>query len=64
MTLLLTLAGCTRDPSPTPANGTNGNVAVFDVDVRGRTVTCVSWKAGYAGGLSCDWASAQPTSQR
>ena len=22
----------------------------------GRTVTCIAWKQGYAGGLQCDWA--------
>uniref|UniRef100_A0AAU7J7X7 Uncharacterized protein n=1 Tax=Microbacterium phage Merry TaxID=3144827 RepID=A0AAU7J7X7_9VIRU len=26
----------------------------------GRTVTCLAWQAGYAGGLSCDWANATP----
>lgn len=25
----------------------------------GRTVTCVTYKAGYAGGLSCDWTNAK-----
>ena len=24
-----------------------------------RTVTCVSWHWGYAGGLSCDWEHSQ-----
>lgn len=23
--------------------------------VDGRTITCISYKAGYGGGLSCDW---------
>lgn len=25
----------------------------------GRTVTCISYKASYAGGLSCDWEGAR-----
>lgn len=25
----------------------------------GRTVTCVVYQQGYAGGLSCDWANAK-----
>lgn len=25
----------------------------------GRTVTCIVYKAGYAGGLSCDWENAK-----
>jgi uncharacterized lipoprotein YehR (DUF1307 family) len=25
----------------------------------GRTVSCVVYAAGYAGGLSCDWANAK-----
>ena len=25
----------------------------------GRQVTCVVYKAGYAGGLSCDWDNAE-----
>ena len=24
----------------------------------GRTVTCIAWKRGYAGGLQCDWVGA------
>lgn len=25
----------------------------------GRTVTCLAYKSGYAGGLSCDWEGAR-----
>lgn len=25
----------------------------------GRTVTCITYKHGYAGGLSCDWDNAR-----
>lgn len=24
----------------------------------GRTITCIAWKRGYAGGLQCDWVGA------
>lgn len=49
----LTLAACGA-PADDPGSGRSG-FSVDQVDVNGRQVTCISWKSGYGGGLSCDW---------
>lgn len=62
--LCVGLAGCDgnvlphNDPSD-PDRNPGGWVGVTDVNVHGRTVPCVTWKNGYAGGISCDFASAK-----
>jgi hypothetical protein len=55
--LLLALVAC--GTAQNPGSGRGGTVNVFDVDVRGRQVTCVSWGWGNGGGLDCDWNSAR-----
>ena len=58
-TALLTLTGCSA-PVVEGATGEEG-YALSENALRlsdGRTVTCVVYKAGYAGGLSCDWDGA------
>lgn len=61
--LLVSLAGCgigpvTNDPNQ-PIEGPRGSFGVADVNVHGKNVTCVTWKLGYAGGLSCDFQGAK-----
>ena len=59
--LTLALAGCaTGEPDPTTGEKTNLDVRRVQVD--DRIVTCIVYRAGYAGGLSCDWNS--PTQPR
>lgn len=43
--------------TPDPAAG--GWYGVADVNVHGKMVPCVTWKNGYAGGISCDFAGAK-----
>lgn len=55
-------AGCGLDDgSPSdPGDGTNGYVEVFTVAMPdGARLPCVSWRSGYAGGMSCDWEGAR-----
>ncbi len=49
--VLVVLAGCGAGG---PAK--RGNDVVLP---DGRTVTCVVYKQGYAGGISCDWEGAR-----
>lgn len=52
--LLLTLTGCSNVGKALERNWE------FDRVMKdGRTVTCIAWKLGYAGGLSCDWENAK-----
>lgn len=56
--LCLGTAGCGLDNNPTAPDTQPGDYfGVTDVNVHGRSVSCVTWKLGYAGGLSCDWGS-------
>jgi hypothetical protein len=58
--LLVSLTGCgllDNDPTNPPPGG--GSFGVTDVNVHGKNVTCVTWKLGYAGGLSCDFQGAK-----
>jgi hypothetical protein len=52
------MVGCGNDPT-NPDSGNRGYYNVNDVNVHGRMVTCVSWRSGYGGGISCDWDHAQ-----
>ena len=49
------VGGCGNDPAHPATDGGTGYYGVSDVNVNGKMVTCVRWKAGYAGGLSCDF---------
>lgn len=41
-------------------NGTAGGVASWQAKLPdGRYVTCVSWKNGPSGSISCDWGNAK-----
>lgn len=52
------VSGCGLDNNPTsPDTQPGGYFRVTNVNVHGRSVPCVTWKLGYAGGLSCDWSS-------
>lgn len=62
---LMLFAGCAKnepaDTAETPGAFDPGDmVRVTEVRVDDRLVTCIAWKRGYAGGLSCDWANAKP----
>lgn len=57
--LTLTLAGCEE---PTSVEEQITDKSVFEKTAKlsdGRTVTCIVFKFGYAGGLSCDWGGAK-----
>jgi hypothetical protein len=61
--LLVSLAGCgfgsiINDPNR-PIEGARGSFGVTDVNVHGKNVTCVTWKLGNAGGMSCDFQGAK-----
>jgi len=49
------LAACGNDPAK-PDTSPGGYFNVTTVNVNGRQIPCVTWKNGYAGGLSCDWS--------
>lgn len=49
----LTLTGCGVDENGVPVGASLYEVHHTLED--GRTVTCVAYKGGHAGGLSCDW---------
>ena len=55
--LTLALSGCATGESD-PTTGEKTNLDVRRVQVDGRIVTCIVYRAGYAGGLSCDWNNA------
>jgi hypothetical protein len=50
---LFTLAACGNTPSN--PEGPRGAFRTAVVDVDGRKIPCITWKDGYAGGISCDW---------
>lgn len=56
---LLILTGCGGNDPANPSTESSGTYRIVDVNAKGRSVTCISWKNGYAGGLSCDWAGAR-----
>lgn len=60
--LSVAAAGCGNNPSQ-PASQPKGTFRVVDVNVHGRTVACVTWSTGHAGGITCDWESAKPTAR-
>lgn len=50
------LTGCGGEPDPRtgdPSGMVERHIRLED----GREIVCVTWKAGYAGGLSCDWSA-------
>jgi hypothetical protein len=48
------------DNSPTqPDPAAGGWYGVAHVNVDGKMVPCVTWKNGYAGGISCDFAGSK-----
>jgi ABC-type glycerol-3-phosphate transport system substrate-binding protein len=49
----LTLTAC-GTPAEAPGES-KGSFRTTVVNVDGRGVQCVTWKHGYAGGVSCDW---------
>ena len=53
--VLFLLTACGNDPNA-PDQKPGGHFGVTTVHVGDRDVPCVTWKQGYAGGLSCDWA--------
>ncbi|WP_104086549.1 hypothetical protein [Arthrobacter sp. GMC3] len=52
---LLALTGCSSEQQAAESSPVPHAVKLAD----GRTITCIAWKAGYAGGLSCDWDGAK-----
>lgn len=58
---VLAVTGCgDSDPANGPANpdpSPGGYFRTVTVNVDGRQVPCVTWKQGYAGGISCDWGA-------
>lgn len=55
--LAFTLTGCGVDEDGVPAGGSLHELHRTLED--GRAVTCIMYKGGYAGGLSCDWEGAR-----
>lgn len=51
------LSGCGASNDPTVPAGPGGFFRVANVTVDGKSIPCVTWKDGYAGGLSCDWTA-------
>lgn len=57
----LGLAGCDNksfldnDPAQ-PDNKAGGWYGATHVNFDGRQIPCITWKNGYAGGVSCDWS--------
>lgn len=47
------LSGCGGSLNSSNSNLTERTIVLND----GRTITCVTYKQGYAGGLSCDWGA-------
>lgn len=59
LVLAATISGivaCGNDPAA-PSSRPTGTYRVTNVTVDGHSVPCVTWKDGYAGGLSCDWTA-------
>lgn len=56
LAMMLTLTACSAEYwDSTHENKLTPKVITVD----GRDVTCVIYKSGYAGGLSCDWEDAR-----
>jgi hypothetical protein len=36
-------------------DGNGGRFRIATVPVNGHDITCITWKSGSGGGLSCDW---------
>lgn len=53
--LVVSLTACFDNSPGNPDPHPGGYFGVSDVTVHGRGVPCVTWKNGYAGGVSCDW---------
>lgn len=51
----LVLTGCGNAPDEEAQGVRESTQRLSD----GRTVTCLVYKGGYAGGLSCDWDNAR-----
>lgn len=47
---------CGNDPAA-PSSQPTGTYRVTNVTVNGHSIPCITWKDGYAGGLSCDWTA-------
>ncbi|WP_029090076.1 hypothetical protein [Brevibacterium album] len=45
------MAGCATGQGESPLE----HIGVVEVEMSDRTVECVKWKVGYAGGLQCDF---------
>lgn len=62
LTAALALTGCATGGSPeSDDNAGRKSDTLYEraIDLTdGRTVTCVVYRWGYAGGVSCDWAGA------
>lgn len=57
--LIAVIAGieaCGNDPAA-PSNQPTGTYRVTNVTANGHSIPCITWKDGYAGGLSCDWSA-------
>ncbi|AIY01197.1 hypothetical protein ART_1598 [Arthrobacter sp. PAMC 25486] len=56
---VLALTGCDVG-KPDETTGAKTNIEERHVTLNdGREITCLRYKSGYAGGLSCDWAGAK-----
>lgn len=56
---VLLLTGCASGAVDTK---TNEPSTLYETEITlsdGRTVTCITYKDGYAGGTSCDWDRAK-----
>ena len=53
---LISLTGCSGSESPAKdPKVSTGSFKTTIVNVDGRDIPCITWKLGYAGGISCDW---------
>ena len=53
---LISLTGCAGSGSTAPdPKVSTGSFKTTIVNVDGRDIPCITWKQGYAGGISCDW---------
>lgn len=54
--MLLTLGACSDPSMPRITEDLDGVTQYFVVPTPLGKIPCISWSAGYGGGLSCDWS--------